>query len=229
MIIHSDSTSAIVGLVTLDRVQVRGRPEIFKGASRPSRESHVPLRLFGLKVILGIWKREGRYIGRSGGRESRIQPDGIQISKKCSDAKEKWNGNPALHGKDSVTPPPPKKSCLGGAKNGLARAVAQIRSGHWRSAVYLKRIRKRETDQCWFCFKNGQKTTRSHVLLHCTNGRLVAARQAWGGVHPGGVRMLLASPRWERRLLHFLELSGVGRVMENGEDEEENRIARMNR
>jgi hypothetical protein len=70
--------------------------------------------------------------------------------------------------------------------------------------------------------------TRSHVLLHCTNTRLVSARQeAWGGVDPESVRMLLASPRWERRLLHFLELSGVGRVMDNGEDEEEARAARM--
>jgi hypothetical protein len=37
--------------------------------------------------------------------------------------------------------------------------------------------------------------------------------------------MLLASPRWEKRLLHFLELSGVGRIMENGEDDEEVRAA----
>jgi hypothetical protein len=39
--------------------------------------------------------------------------------------------------------------------------------------------------------------------------------------------MLLASPKWESRLLHFLKLSGVGRVMENGADEEERRAARM--
>jgi hypothetical protein len=68
--------------------------------------------------------------------------------------------------------------------------------------------------------------TRSHVLLHCTNVRLVAARQeAWGRVGPEGVWMLLASPRWEKRLLHFLELLGVGRIMENGEDDEEVRAA----
>jgi hypothetical protein len=72
----------------------------------------------------------------------------LQISKKYSSAKEKWNANPAFHGKESITPPPPQKSCLDGAKNGLARVVAQIRSGHWRSAAYLKRIRKREEDHC---------------------------------------------------------------------------------
>jgi hypothetical protein len=39
--------------------------------------------------------------------------------------------------------------------------------------------------------------------------------------------MLLASPRWENCLLHFLDQSGVGRTMENGEDEEERRAARL--
>jgi hypothetical protein len=65
--------------------------------------------------------------------------------------------------------------------------------------------------------------TRSHVMFHCTNTRLVSARQeAWGNV-----RTLLGNPRWERRLLHFLELSGVGRVTENGEGEKETRTERM--
>jgi hypothetical protein len=40
--------------------------------------------------------------------------------------------------------------------------------------------------------------------------------------------MLLASPRWEKRLLRFLELSGVGRIMENGKDDEEVRAAVRN-
>jgi len=44
-------------------------------------------------------------------------------------------------------------------------------------------------------------------------------RSVGGGGNPGGVRVLLANPRWERRLLRFLELSGVGRVMDDGADE----------
>jgi hypothetical protein len=41
--------------------------------------------------------------------------------------------------------------------------------------------------------------TRSHVLLHCLNAKLRAAREkAWEGKNPGGVRVLLANPRWER-------------------------------
>jgi hypothetical protein len=85
--------------------------------------------------------------------------------------------------------------------------AAQIRSGHWRSAVYLKRIRRRVDDRCWFC--NGTvRMTRSHVLLHCPNERLRAARmEAWEGKDPG-VQVLLANPRWERRFVKFLELSG---------------------
>jgi hypothetical protein len=45
--------------------------------------------------------------------------------------------------------------------------------------------------------------------------------EAWEGKEPGGIRVLLASPRCERRFLRFLELSGVGRVMANGADEDD--------
>jgi hypothetical protein len=70
--------------------------------------------------------------------------------------------------------------------------------------------------------------TRSHMLLHCNNARLVSARQeAWGAVHPRSVRILLANPRWERHLFHSLDLLGVGRMMDNGEEEEETWATRM--
>jgi hypothetical protein len=66
------------------------------------------------------------------------------------------------------------------------------------------------------------------VLLHCPNDKLRTARaKAWEGKDPGGVRDLLANPRWKRRLLKFLELSGVGRVMANGRDEDGARAAVM--
>jgi hypothetical protein len=93
--------------------------------------------------------------------------------------------------------------------------------------VYLKMIRKRTDDKCWFC-KDSVKMTRSHILLHCRNAKLVAARvEAWEGKNPGGVRVLLANPRWERRFVRFLELSGVGRTMADGTDEESAHAARM--
>jgi hypothetical protein len=73
-------------------------------------------------------------------------------------------------------------------------------------------------DKCWFC-QGPARMTRPHVLLHCPNERLRTARvEAWAGKNPGGVQVLLANPRWERWLVKFLELSGMGRVVadENG-------------
>jgi hypothetical protein len=93
--------------------------------------------------------------------------------------------------------------------------------------VYLKMIRKRTDDKCWFC-QGAAKMNRSHVLLHCRNPRLVAARtEAWEGKNPGSVRVLLANPRWERRFVRFLELSGVVRTVADGTDEESAHAARM--
>jgi hypothetical protein len=39
--------------------------------------------------------------------------------------------------------------------------------------------------------------------------------------------VLLANPRWERRFVKFLELSGVGRTMADGTDEDGVYAARM--
>jgi hypothetical protein len=42
-------------------------------------------------------------------------------------------------------------------------------------------------------------------ITHCNGDRLAAARQqAWEGRRP---RAFIADPRWQARLLHFLELS----------------------
>ena len=43
---------------------------------------------------------------------------------------------------------------------------------------------------------------------------------------PGGARVLSANPRREKRFLKFLELSGVGRVVVDGVDEDEARAAK---
>lgn len=76
--------------------------------------------------------------------------------------------------------PPAKKSCLDQAKNGTARVVARIRTGHWRSAEFLKRIKKRGDDRCWFC-RSGNRITGFHVLLHCPGAKVRAAcGEAWG-------------------------------------------------
>jgi hypothetical protein len=101
-----------------------------------------------------------------------------------SEAKDIWHAHPAHHGTEEIPPPPPKKSMLDRARNSIARVAAQMRTGHWRSAVYLKRIRKRESDQCWLCEgldRTPHRMSRAHVLLNCRNPRVVAARtEAWG-------------------------------------------------
>jgi len=151
----------------------------------------------------------------------------LKISERFRKAKEDWHTDPSHHGTTEIPPPPPKKSMLDKARNAVARTAAQIRTGHWRSAVYLHRIRKRPDDKCWFC-QDLVKMTRSHVLLHCRNHRLGTARpEAWEGKNPRGVRVLLANPRWERRFVRFLELSGVGRTMADGTDEESACAVRM--
>ena len=44
--------------------------------------------------------------------------------------------------------------------------------------------------------------TGSHV---CTDVKIKAAREeAWEGKDPGSVRVLLANPQWERKLLRYL-------------------------
>jgi hypothetical protein len=39
--------------------------------------------------------------------------------------------------------------------------------------------------------------------------------------------VLLANPRWEQRFVEFLELSGVGRVVADGTNEDCTRAAKM--
>jgi hypothetical protein len=154
----------------------------------------------------------------------------LRISERFRQAKDEWHANPAHHGTMEIPPPPPKKSMLDRARSSTARVAAQIRAGHWRSAVYLKRIRKRDDDKCWFCKDHDRvthKMTRPHVLLNCRNPRLVTARaEAWEGRNPWSVRRLLADPRWEKRFVRFLELSGVGRTVADGTDEESAYAAR---
>jgi hypothetical protein len=75
-------------------------------------------------------------------------------------------------GKHTIIPPPPKKSAMDKARNREARISSQLRTNHWLSGVYLKRIGKRAHAGCWFCedrYDHIQPPTmtRTHVLLHC--------------------------------------------------------------
>jgi hypothetical protein len=70
--------------------------------------------------------------------------------------------------------------------------------------------------------------SRAHVLMNCRSHQVMAARmEAWGGKHRGSVWRLLADPRREKRFVRSLELSGVGRTLADGTEEESAYAARM--
>jgi hypothetical protein len=75
----------------------------------------------------------------------RLKP---QISEKFRAANDEWHNNPDHHGSEEIPLSPAKKSCMDRARNSVAQTATQIRTGHWRSAVYLKRIKKRRDDKC---------------------------------------------------------------------------------
>jgi hypothetical protein len=144
----------------------------------------------------------------------------LRTSEWFHSAKETGHKAEKHYGKEEIPPPSPQKSCLDNIKNVLARTVTEIRTGHWRSAVYLQWIRKMAGDECWF-YQTPVRMTRSHALPHWPNARLRVARvEASEDMNPGGVRVLFANPRWERRMVKSLELSGVGGMMADGTDED---------
>jgi ribonuclease HI len=140
-------------------------------------------------------------------------------------------------GKESILPPPPKKSFLDGASNKLARTIAQIRTGHWLCAPYLKRIRKDRkehiSDRCWWC---GQwRMSRTHVFLRCMHPELESARkEIWErpdedgrkGRRPRSVGQLLGKAKWEKPLADWVVATRVGLLGPRKEDYEEERVER---
>jgi len=234
MTIHSDSTSAIA------RAQHEGvgpgqrRAINIQSLARACRRAGKTTDIIWVKGHEGTPgnERADILVGKAAEKLSHSRVVSLahlklQISEKFRTAKTAWDTDQRHHRTEAIPPPPPKKSCLDKMRNSLARTAAQIRTGHWRSAVYLKRIRKRAEDDCWCC-QGPAKMTRSHVLLHCPSEKLQSARrEAWEGKNPRGVRVLLANPRWERRFVRFLELSGVGRTMVDGTDEGGAHAARM--
>ena len=76
-----------------------------------------------------------------------------------------------------------------------------------------------------------QQLSQDGTLLRPPIARTPASarpeRRLGEGRHPGNVRVFLASPRWGKRFLRFLELSGVGRLMADGTNEDAVRAAML--
>jgi hypothetical protein len=140
-------------------------------------------------------------------------------------------------GKETITPPAPKKSFLDRASNRLARTVAQIPTGHWRCAPYLKRVRKNREEQvsdiCWWC---GQyRMSRTHVFLRCMHPKLEGARNDFwdrpdedGKIRkrPTSVGQLLGKLKWEQPLADGITATGVGLVGQDRVEKEDERVER---
>jgi hypothetical protein len=106
-------------------------------------------------------------------------------------------------------------------RNAIAQAAAQIRTGHWRSAINLRRIKKRSNDKCRFCdgkSLDDEVPRRIPLPQRYAGG---SEGQAWERMNPGGIRVLLSNLGRQGRLLRFLEISEVGRFVDGGVDEDE--------
>jgi hypothetical protein len=158
MTIHSDSTSAILRA---------GHTSAGPGqtTARNIRNMVCEFRGRGKTVDL-VWVeghhgttgneradvRAGKAAGKTGySKVMSIAHLKLQISERYNTKKEEWHESPNHYGTEEIPPPPPKKSCLDRMRNAIARTVSQIRTGYWRSAVYLKRIRKMADDKRRFC------------------------------------------------------------------------------
>jgi hypothetical protein len=97
-------------------------------------------------------------------------------------------------------------------------------------------IKKRSHDGCWFCepSHNSQDTprmTRTHVLLRCVAFEEFR-RETWTDpltgefTRPSSIGQLLGNPRWDKRLLKFLQHTKIGRIGPDLIDDEIRRVTR---
>jgi hypothetical protein len=107
------------------------------------------------------------------------------------------------------------------APNRISRTIAQVWTGHWLCAPYLKRVRTNRdeeiSDKCWWCGKF--RMSRTHIFLRFTRPKLEQARKdIWDQPDEEGIIMnrptlegqLLGKSKWEKRLADRIMATGVG-------------------
>ena len=109
------------------------------------------------------------------------------------------------------------------AEKRTAARYYQLKTGHALIGTYLKRIGRRETDECWWC-RGKTRQTRTHLLKDCRAWRRQQG-ELWAGMSeerdkegkPDGlsraapVEKLFAHPKAAPHILRFLRVTQVGR------------------
>jgi hypothetical protein len=163
MIIHSDSTSAISRAGQSGSGPGQQRARTIQGMVAHLPYQYQIAEITWVKGHAGTPGNEkadalaGMAVGRSSWSPfTSLAHLKLRISETFQGSKKEWDRDPTtMERRRSRHPPPPpkkkkkkKKSCMDQARNAIARTAAQIRTGHWRSAVYFKRVRKRRDDKC---------------------------------------------------------------------------------
>jgi len=118
--------------------------------------------------------------------------------------------------------PAPAKS-----KKNTASRYYQLKTGHALTGMYLKWIKSREDDTCWWCHQSGATQTREHLFKVCTAWRR-QQKVLWKEVRVQTKRGrdrfriadLFADERCTDAILTFLETTNVGRKAREEEWEE---------
>jgi len=112
-----------------------------------------------------------------------------------------------------ATDPTPAK-----APKRIAARFYQLKSGQALTATHMKKIKKQEDDQCWWCFRS--KQTREHLFKHCSTWRsqqnamwALVAKETKRRKRRWKMAELFADERCSGPILEFLRTTDVGRMV----------------
>jgi hypothetical protein len=151
----------------------------------------------------------------------------VTVSDKFRTTKQAWHEDPANHGNGEI-PPTASQEILPGP--GQEWDCKDCRANPHRSLAVrgFPQADQEKAGRPLLVLSWRPEDDEVSCARPLPGGQIQgSARGGREGKDPGSIRVLLSNPRWERRLLRFLELSGVGRVMDDGADEEETRATRL--